>query len=145
MSSQRLFLAVSKVLRTFQRRSALTGEGITFCIAAFCSMTAGNINGGGCTFAVVVVGTFLSLTVNIDLFTATVLSSTVHGRAGRIAVAEASAGSILCMAGICTGYLDITSGTEFVFVVHAFYSRTFQNCDSQFIPSWILSDLCVHI
>ena len=70
-------------------------------------MTAGNINGRGCTFAVVVVGTFLSLAVNIDLFTATVLSSIVHGRAGRIAVAEASAGSILCMAGICTGDLDI--------------------------------------
>jgi len=119
------------VIRTFQRRSALTGEGITFCIAAFCGMTAGNINGRGCTFAVVVVGTFLSLTVNIDLFTATVLSSTVHGRAGRIAVAEASAGSILCMSGICTGDLDITSGTEFVVVVHAFYSRTFQNCHSQ--------------
>jgi hypothetical protein len=91
-------------------------------------MTAGNINGGGCTFAVVVVGTFLSLTVNIDLFTATVLSIAVHGGARRIAVAEASAGGILCMAGICTGDLDITSGTEFVFVVHAFYSRTFQNC-----------------
>lgn len=29
------------------------------------------------------------------------------------------------------GDLDITSGTEFVFVVHAFYSRTFQNCHSQ--------------
>lgn len=54
-------------------------------------MTAGNINGGGCTFAVVVVGTFLSLTVNIDLFTATVLSIAVHGRAGRTPVAEASA------------------------------------------------------
>ena len=90
-------------------------------------MTAGNINGRGCTFAVVVVGTFLSLTVNIDLFTATVLSIAVHGGARRIAVAEASAGGILCMAGICTGDLDITARTELVVVVNTFCCRTVQN------------------
>ena len=80
-----------------------------------------------------VVGTFLGFAVDVDLFAAAVVSFTVHGSTGSAAFTETSAVCFICIACTCTGNFDITSGTEFVFVVHTFGCRTFENCHSSFL------------
>ena len=66
-----------------------------------------------------VVGTFLGFTVNVDLFTATVFLSAVHGRTSA-SFSETSAAGFICFAGIFTGNLDVTSGTEFMIIIDTF-------------------------
>jgi hypothetical protein len=116
-----------------EEKSAFTGEGTAFClIASFCT-ASGDINSGGGTFAVFVVGTFLGFAVDVDLFAAAVVRFTVHGSTGSISFTETSAVCFIRITGTRTGDLDITSGTEFVFVVHTFGCRTFENCHSSFL------------
>ena len=106
--------------------SAFAGEGIAFClVASFCA-ASGDINSGGCTFAVFVVGTFLGFAVDVDLFAAAVFGTAVlHGSCRT--VAEASAACFISTVCVVTGDFDITAGTEFVVVVDTFCCRTVQN------------------
>ena len=57
--------------------SAFAGEGITFCFVTSVCAASGHINGRSRTFALIVIGTFLSFTVDVDFFTAAVMSFAV--------------------------------------------------------------------
>ena len=48
--------------------SAFAGEGITFCFVTSVCTAADHINGRGRTSALIVIGTFLSFTVDVDFF-----------------------------------------------------------------------------
>ncbi len=139
------FLTSSKVSEPFREGSALTGEGITFCIAAFCGMTAGDINSGGGTFAVVVVGTFLSLTVDVDLF---------RSRSGELSRFMAEPEELRSrklpqvVSSACRAFAPVISispleQSSFSLYIH-FGCRTFENCHSLFPPDFF-TDLCPYL
>ena len=79
-----------------------------------------------------VVGTFLGYAVDVDLFAAAVFGTAVmHGCS--CTVAETATACFISTVCVVTGDLDITSGTEFVFVVHTFGCRTFENSHCSFL------------
>lgn len=72
----------------------------------------------------------MGFAVNVDLFAAT-LSGCAVCHSGSRAVTETSAACLVCTMGVVSGDLDVTSGTEFVFVVKAFCSTACQNCHNR--------------
>lgn len=130
MFPQRLLCIIYQFIQEWgqlrEEKSAFTGEGTAFClIASFCT-ASGDINSGGGTFAVFVVGTFLGFAVDVDLFAAAVFGTAVlHGCS--CTVAETATACFISTVCVVTGDFDITAGTEFVVVVDTFCCRTVQN------------------
>ena len=117
--------------------SAFTFKCGTFCIAAAVRVVTIYINGGGGTFAVLVVGAVVGFAVDVDGFTA---AAGVYGICGRsfVLTAKTLTGSIVCIACLGAFYIDGTFGTEGIPVVAAVMGGTFQKCHIVFPPYKIL-------
>ena len=77
------------------------------------------LNGGCCTFAVIIIGTVVGFAVNLDFFTsAAVCKAVCHGAAA--AFLETSTACLIGIGSIFTGYIDLTFGAELIFVVDTF-------------------------
>ena len=104
--------------------SALAGEGAAFGVLRGNGLLACNVNGCSRTFAAAVVGTLLSLTVDLNFFAAAAggRACTVGGR--RASFTKASAGGFIRAFCLFTGYFNFTSGTKMVFIVQTGRCRT---------------------
>ena len=99
--------------------SAAALECIAFGVAGSLGIGAVYLDRRGGTFAVIVIGTIVGFTVNLDLFAATAVSEAVgHGSSDTFL--KASAAGFACIGSIFTGYVDLSFGTELIFVVDTF-------------------------
>ena len=73
------------------------------------------LNGGCCTFAVVIIGTVVGFAVNLDGLTSTAVFGTVHGTLALFP--EASAGCFFRTFCTVTHDVDFPSGTKHIFIV----------------------------
>lgn len=107
-----------------QALSTFTFKCIAFCIAAAVCIITGYINGGGGTFTMFVVGTVVCFAVDVDGFAS---ASGIHGVFCRtfILTSKTFTGSIVCVTGFCTFYIDGAFGTERILVVAAVMGGTF--------------------
>ena len=102
---------------------ALALKGVAFCLGTCFGAASCYVDGGCGTFAVFVVGTVVGFAVDLDGFASTAIFGTVHGIGSTLA--ETAAGSFFCVSGAFAHYVDLTSGTELVFIVETSCGRTF--------------------
>jgi len=101
-------------------------ESVTSCIGRCMCIGAVYLNGGCCTFAVVIIGTVVGFAVNLDFVAAAAICVAVfHGTVGSLS--ETATACFISTVCVVTGDLDITARTEFVVVVNTFCCRTVQN------------------
>ena len=98
---------------------AVTLEGIALGIAGFMGVGAVYLDGRSGTFAVIIIGTVVGFAVNLDFFAATAIGEAVCHGTFRTLLKTAAA----CLAGrssIFAGDINLTLGTELLFVVNTF-------------------------
>ena len=92
-------------------------EGVASCIGRCMCIGAVYLNGGCCTFAVIVIGTVVGFAVDLDFVAAAAVCIAVfHGTVGSLA--ETAAACLICRSSIFACHVNITFLTELFFVVN---------------------------
>lgn len=113
-------------------------ECITFGVTGSLSIGTIYLDRGSCAFAVVIIGTVVCFTVNLDFFAAASVGEAVgHGISDTFL--ETSTACLIGIGSIFTGYIDLTFGAELIFVVDTLNCWTFKNCHSDILLKNILN------
>ena len=107
--------------------AAVALEGVTLgFLRRMCTGTV-YLDRRGCTLAIIIIGTVVGFTVDLNPVTSTSAGIAVcHGTSGTFF--ETAAACFICSGSIFSGNVDVTFGTELFLIVHTGSCWTFQSC-----------------